>query len=89
MRNLFIGWSQVDLETALRAAQEELASGAALTGGTAGDQAFTQESKMNLEQRIANLLYALYRLDPVTYPATDCNPTTRTQAIFRDSLFRD
>ena len=84
MRNLFIGWSKADLEAALRTAQEELAAGAQLTQGNAGDQGFQQESKMNLEARIANLYYALNKLDPDKYPVADCNPARRTQLIFRD-----
>lgn len=84
MRNNFIGWSQADLETALRAAQQELANGAQLTEGSAGDQSFTQEAKINLEARIANLLYSLYKIDPVKYPVADCNPTRRTTAVFQD-----
>jgi hypothetical protein len=82
MRNYFIGWTQADLETALRAAQQELANGAGLTGGNAGDQSFTQEQKVHLEARIANLLYSLHKLDPVTYPVADCNPARRTQVVF-------
>jgi hypothetical protein len=84
MRNYFIGWSQSDLEAELRTAQKELAGGAQLTGGNAGDQSFTQEGRVKLEDRIANLYYALNKLDAAKYPAADCNPTTRTQAVFRD-----
>jgi hypothetical protein len=82
-RNYFIGWTKPDLETALRAAQEELAAGAALTGGAAGDQSFTQLPG-NLELRIQRLYYALHVADPVKYPESHCNPTNRTQVVFND-----
>lgn len=84
MRNYFIGWSQAELETALRTAQEDLANGAQLTQGGAGDQTFQQESKAALEARIANIYVALFALDPITYPAAHCNPTSRTLGVFRD-----
>jgi hypothetical protein len=42
------------------------------------------DGKANIEERIANLLYSLYLIDPVAYPARDCNPTRRTQVMFRD-----
>jgi len=86
MRNFYIGWSRADLETALRAAQEELAAGSVASGGAAGDASFQRfvDGKANIEERIANLLYSLYLIDPVAYPARDCNPTRRTQVMFRD-----
>lgn len=84
MRNFYIGWSRAELEAALRTAQNDLAAGASLTGGAAGDQNFTQLADPNTEATIARLLYALFLIDPEAYPARDCNPASRTRVVFQD-----
>jgi hypothetical protein len=84
MRNLFIGRSQTWLEEQLAAAQEELANGSTLQQGGAGDAQAGFVVQGRPEERIKNLLFALWLKDPVTYPAADCNPATRTQVVFRD-----
>lgn len=66
--NPFIGWTKSDLETQLRSAQEELASGKQITSSSVGDASFTLQSEMGVRQRIELILRALNRLDPVTYP---------------------
>lgn len=84
MRNLFIGKSKSWLEEQLGAAQEELASGSTLQAGGAGDANSAFVVHGNPEERIRNLLYSLFLIDPVAYPAADCLPVTRTQVVFQD-----
>lgn len=78
--NPFIGWTQTDLETELRKAQEELASGVQIHTSGAGDVSASGIAQRSAEVRISMLLVALNRLDPVKYPAADIFRPTRTIA---------
>lgn len=79
--NPFIGWSQADLETELRKAQQELADGVQIHTTGSGDVSASGTVQRSAETRISQLLLALNRIDPVTYPAADIFRPTRSVAI--------
>lgn len=80
--NYFIGWSQEDLETELRAAQEELARGKNFSEIASEGTSSRAEIETKAKERIELLLEALYLLDPDTYPLTSISRTTRTKGVF-------
>ena len=70
----------------LRAAQDQLAGGAIDTQAGAGDVSVTSTvmngpdgSALN---RIRQILQALYRIDPIAYPANQVFPVRRTRDDF-------
>ncbi len=79
--NPFIGWTQTQLETALRDAQDDLAAGKTITGAGAGDTRFDNQVSLDPQKRIELLLRALNLLDPVTYPASQITRVTRTKLV--------
>jgi len=84
--NPFIGWTQADLETQLRAAQEELAAGKMLTSNSVGDTSFTAEREGSIIKRIEQIYRALNVLDSDTYPLASIvspNRGTITSADYR------
>jgi len=78
----FIGWSQKELETSLRSAQDDYAAGKTLSSVNGGDAGSSKLVQMNPEQRIKAILYELFLVDPDTYPASAQNRVTRTQVKF-------
>lgn len=83
--NYFIGWDQEDLETELRAAQEDLAAGKATTEGRAGDVTSRSQMEQSCQQRIKLLLKALNALDPETYPIDQVTAITATRVCFSET----
>lgn len=80
--NYFIGWSQSQLETELRAAQEDMAAGKQIVQSGAGDASMQNRIEKSVEQRIQLLLKSLNALDPDTYPISDVTAITTTRAVF-------
>lgn len=80
--NPFIGWNQQDLEAELRRAQEDLAAGKTITQNRSGDVGKVEQVEASALTRIRQLLLALNKLDPVTYPANQITPSNRTKAAF-------
>ena len=86
MVNMFIGWSQASLETALLAAQTDYAAGKTTTQVQAGDASSTKTISVDIKKRIERIMYSLYLLDPTTYPLSQIRRVTRTQMqIYQDS----
>lgn len=79
--NPFIGQPRAQLETWLRDAQTDLALGKTITDAGAGDTNFRNEVACDPIERIEDLLYALFLIDPVTYPASKIARVTRTQVF--------
>lgn len=77
--NPFIGQSREQLETWLTSAQADLAAGKTLSSYGAGDSSASKQVQMTPLERIEKLLYALYLIDPDTYPLTSIKRTNRTQ----------
>ena len=85
MVNMFISWTQAELETALRSAQNDFASGKTLTQVASGDSSSTKLVTVDCKKRIEQLMYSLYLLAPNTYPLSQIRRVTRTQIqIFQD-----
>lgn len=84
-RRWFIGKSQDWLEEQLSKAQDELAAGAASTGGTEGDASFTEQVISNPQDRIDALLYELHCIAPDTYPNNVARLTRTTRGVLRAS----
>ena len=80
--NAFIGWTQADLETELRRAQEDLAAGKTISENRSGDVMKRETVEASAMTRIRQLLIALNKLDPVSYPASSISPANRTRATF-------
>jgi len=80
--NPFIGWSQDDLETALRAAQTDLAAGKSTSG--AGDGTVMVKNSIDIRpaERVRLILLALNKLVPSAYPIEDITPITQARVIF-------
>ena len=81
MVNLFVGWSEADLLSAFRAAQDELASGSQLESAGSGDVSSTRRIQVGPTTRIREIGRALTKLDPYKYPATDYTSPSRTVAV--------
>ena len=80
--NYFLGWSVKDLETELRSAQEDLASGKATIQAGAGDASSQSRVEVSITGRIQMILRALYALDPEKYPLESISAITQTRATF-------
>jgi hypothetical protein len=80
--NPFIGWNQQDLEAELRRAQEDLAAGKTITQNRSGDVGKVEQVEASALTRIRQLLIALNKLDPTTYPADQISPVNRTKVTF-------
>ncbi len=83
-RNYFLGKTKEWLEEQLSLAQDDLAAGVTNTAGQEGESQFTNEVAKSPQERIDDLLYSLYRIDPVAYPAADCAPVRRSVGTFLD-----
>ena len=77
--NPFIGVTQAQLERWLADAQADLAAGKTLSSYGSGDVSGSKLIQMTPLQRIEKLLYALYLLDPTTYPLASIKRVTRTR----------
>lgn len=77
--NPFIGQSREQLETWLASAQTDLAAGKTLSSYGSGDVSGSKQVQMTPLERIEKLLYALYLIDPDTYPLASIRRVTRTQ----------
>lgn len=82
MLNPFINWNQQDLETELRRAQEDYAAGKTIVQNRSGDVGKVEQSEASAIARIKQILLALNKLDPVTYPLEQISSVSRTKAIF-------
>ena len=79
--NPYIGRTQAWLEAELAKAQQELANGVQIHTSGSGDVSASGSIQRSAETRISQLLLALNRLDPVTYPAEDIFRPTRSVAV--------
>lgn len=79
MVNYFLGQSQADLETALRAAQDDLKAGKTIVEGSSGDSSAKEFIQADVYTRIEQILFALFLLDPIHYPAGMVKRVTRTR----------
>ena len=80
--NYFIGWSQQDLEEALREAQEDLAQGKSTIAAQGGDSRIGSQVDLSAQERIKMILKALNLLDPDTYPIASVSSINTTRACF-------
>jgi hypothetical protein len=80
--NYFIGWSIQKLETALAAAQEDLAAGASIESAGSGDVNSRNKTELSPQERIKMILKALNLADPDSYPASTSVAITRTRINF-------
>ncbi len=80
--NRYIGWSQADLETALRAAQVDDAAGKSTTGAGDGNVMVKNSIDISPGTRIYLILKALNRIAPLTYPPQDITPITTARVVF-------
>lgn len=80
--NYFAGWSRQELETELRAAQEDLAAGKATVSAQAGEVRNGSQVEMSAPERIKMILRALNKIAPEDYPAADVTAITSTRAAF-------
>ena len=80
--NKYIGWAQSELEPLLREIQEDNAAGKATIQAGAGDASSQSRVEKSNDQRMNEVLYALFCLDPVTYPAASIRSITQTRACF-------
>lgn len=83
--NPFLGWSQQELETELRRAQEDYAAGASLESTGSGDLQSRNRIETSAVKRIEQLYRALSALDPERYPASQIARTTSTRIVFAQS----
>lgn len=81
-RNRFIGWSQAELEAALKDAQVELATGKSTISANLGEASYSKIMTVGPDTRIGLIMAALNRLDPITYPIDSVSVPTRTIATF-------
>ena len=81
-RNVFIGWSQAELESALKAAQMELATGKSTISANLGEASYSKIMTVGPDTRIGLITAALNRLDPIAYPIDDVSVPTRTLGTF-------
>lgn len=79
--NPFIGWTEVELVTELRSAQEELARGSQVVGTGSGDVNATFLAREAARTRIETLLMALHRLNPDDYPLYVITRVRKTVSI--------
>lgn len=79
--NVFIGWTEAELATELRNAQEELARGAQIVGSGSGDVNASFLAREAARTRIECLLMALHRLNPDTYPLYEVTRVRKTFAV--------
>lgn len=70
MANLFIGWTQAQLEAELASLQKELATGASVVSASGPSNSTTVQRERTIEGTIRKILRALNAIDPVTYPPT-------------------
>lgn len=82
--NYFAGKSQTWLETELAKVQAELSSGKVRVSVGSGDVNSQSLIEADLTARYDRLYYALYLLDPTTYPATGFR-VSRTKAVMYQS----
>ena len=80
--NYFIGQSKEWLETQLAQCQEDIATGKTLIQWGAGDSSGIRRVQLTPQLRFQQIYYALYLIDPDTYPASGLAPTNRTRATF-------
>lgn len=79
--NPYIGWTEAELETELRNAQEEDLRGSQVVGSGSGDVNASFSPRKSASARIPQILMALHRLNPDDYPLYLITPTRRTVCI--------
>lgn len=79
--NYFADKTQTWLETQLENAQSDFAAGKTITSVSSGDVASGKQIQVDVTSRIERLLYALYLLDPDTYPLASSARTSRTRIV--------
>ena len=77
----FIGWTKTQLETALLAAQNDLASGKTISEADSGNARAKQQVQSNAIDRIRRILTALNLLDPTNYPISSIKRISRTRLV--------
>lgn len=84
--NYFIGKSKSWLVEQLGIAQEDFANGKTVTSAGAGDSQVTELVQVNVRERIEQIYYSLYLLDPVTYPLASTRRASRTKFRYKETL---
>lgn len=80
--NYFIGWTEKDLQAALRLAQEDLAAGKTTSHASASGVAKESTVQMSPGARIQMIGRALNRIDPVRYPLDQVTEISEVQVAF-------
>lgn len=81
-RNNFIGWTKVNLEAELLSLQQARLN--LIRQSAAGDSSAETHIDLAHNQTLINeVLFALYVLDPTTYPANVAKPVKRTVPVFQ------
>ena len=75
----FIGWTKTQLETALLAAQQDLAAGKTITEVDSGNVRGKKQVQSNAIDRIRRILTALNVIDPTNYPLSSIERISRTR----------
>jgi len=82
--NYYFGWTESDLLTALRSAQEDIAKGSMLASAGAGEVNASRVIQYTPVRRVQMIAQALCRLDPVKYEDLQNSNVTQTTARFGD-----
>lgn len=75
-RNYYVGKSQSELESMLSDLQAEMEAGGTVTSGGGGEMSFGIQGALTIDERWRRIYYALYLLDPDTYPITGMRRTS-------------
>jgi len=83
--NPFAGWTEADLLTARRNAQNEIAEGGTLTSGGAGGTSFGRAPQFSAMTRLQMIQRALNVINPTTYPLADLQPTAEKPTFYQST----
>ena len=83
--NPFKGWSEAELLTARRAAQDEIAGGGQIISGCSGGTSFSKAPQFSAVTRLNLIQQSLYVINPTTYPLADMMPTTQKPTFYASS----
>jgi hypothetical protein len=66
----------------LAAAQDDLAAGKTISSSGVGETRKTERVELSVRERIRQILYALNRIDPITFPIGQIAPDRSVRVIF-------